>query len=86
MIEELSIIARAKMQINAHAAGGHAAGGHAGGPGPSRRPRRRLRQAIARVICRLGGQMVSFGRRLECYEVSLIGDPEILRPAKAQIK
>jgi hypothetical protein len=81
MIHELSIIARAKMQIN-----DHAAGGYAGGPGPSRRPRRRLRQAIARVICRLGGQMVSIGRRLECYEVSLIGDPEILRPAKAQIK
>lgn len=81
MIEELSIIARAKMQINAHAAGGYA-----GGPGPSRRPRRWLRQAIARVTCRLGGQMVAIGRRLECYEVSLIGDPEILRPAKAQIK
>ncbi len=81
MIEELSIIARAKMQINTHAAGGYA-----GGPGPSRRPLRWLSQAITRVICRLGGQMVSFGRRLECYEVSLIGDPEILRPAKAQIK
>ncbi len=76
MIEELSIIARAKMQIN----------GHAVGPGPSRRPRRWLRRAIARVTCRLGGQMIAIGRRLECYEVSLIGDPEILRPAKAQIK
>ncbi len=81
MIEELSIIARAKMQINSYAAGAHA-----GSPGLSRRPHRRVRQAIAKVTCRLGGQMVSIGRRLECYEVNLLGDREILRPAKAQIK
>jgi hypothetical protein len=77
MIEELSIVARARMrQTN----------GHSGGPGPSRRPRRSPRQAIARAACRLGGAMVRVGRQLECYEVNLLGDTTILKPAKAQIK
>ena len=77
MIEELSIVARAKMQQT---------NGHAGGPRPSRRPRRKLRQVMTRAVCRLGGVMVTFGRRLECYEVNLLGTREVLRPAKAQIK
>jgi hypothetical protein len=77
MIEELSIVARARMQQT---------NGHSGGPRPSRRPRRSVRQAIVRAACRLGGAMVRVGRRLECYEVNLLGDARLLKPAKAQIK
>jgi hypothetical protein len=74
MIEELSIVARARMQLI-----------NGAGPRPSRKPRRSLRQVIARVASRLGGQMVSIGRRLECYEVNLLSDTDGLRSAKAQI-
>ncbi len=77
MIEELSIIARAKMQQT---------NGYSGGPRPSRRPHRNPRQAIARAACRLGGAMVRVGRRLECYEVNLLGDARLLTPSEAQIK
>ncbi len=77
MIEELSIVARAKMQQT---------NGHSEGHRPSRRPRRNPRQVIARAACRLGGAMVRVGRRLECYEVNLLGDARLLKPAKAQIK
>jgi hypothetical protein len=77
MIDELSMAAQARMQLT---------NGYSGDPLPSRRPRRKLRQVIARAACRLGGAMVTVGRRLECYEVNLLGDPEILRHAKAQIK
>jgi len=77
MIEELSIVARARMQQTNGDSGGHR---------PTRRPRPNPRQVIARVACRLGGAMVRVGRRLECYEVNLLGDARLLKPAKAQIK
>ena len=77
MIDELSIAARARM---------HVTNGHSGGHRPNRKPRQKPRQLIARAVCRLGVAMVALGHRLECYEVNLLGDPEILRPAKAQVK
>ena len=77
MIEELSIVARARMQQT---------NGYSGSPRPSRRLRLNPRQAIARAACRLGGAMVRVGRRLECYDVNLLGDAKLLQPAKAQIK
>lgn len=77
MIEELSIAGRARMQQNNR---------NSGSILPHRKPRRNLRQMIARATCRLGGAMVALGHRLECYEASLLGDTEILRLAKAQIK
>lgn len=77
MIDELSIVARARMQQT---------NGYSGSPLPSRRPRRNPRQAIARAACRLGGAMVRVGRRLECYDVNLLGDARLLQPSKAQIK
>lgn len=77
MIEELSIAARAKMQQS---------NGNSGGNLTPRRSRRSLRQFVARAACKLGGRMVSIGRRLECYEVNLLGETDGLRPAKAQIE
>ncbi len=77
MIEELSIVARARMQLT---------NGYSGSPRPSRRPRRNLRQVTAKAACRLGGAMVWVGRRLECYEVNMLRDTKLLQPAKAQIK
>ncbi len=76
MIEELSIVARARMQqIN----------GHSGESLP--RPKRRtgFRAVIAKAACRVGCVMVSFGRRLECYEMNLLAETDGLRSAKAQV-
>ena len=74
MIDELSIAARARMQQTI---------GYAGETLPARK-RRGLRPVIARVARRLGGVMVATGRRLECYEVNLLGETDGLRSAKAQ--
>ena len=76
MTNELSIAARARMQqLN----------GHAGGPSPVRKRKNGLRTVIAKVACRVGGVMVTVGRRLECYEVGLLGETDGLRSAKAQV-
>ncbi len=74
MIEELSIVARARMhQINVHSGSALA----------RRKPRRRPRQTIARATRWLGRRIVTFGRRLECYAANLRGNSYQRRPAKA---
>jgi len=74
MIEELSMVARARMHLNLS---------HSGGAQPHRKPSRKSQQLIARATCWLGGAIVSLGRRLEHYAENLVGDKEQLRSAKA---
>ena len=74
MIEELSIVARARMhQINVHSGSALA----------RRKPRQRPRQRIARATRWHGGRIVTFGRRFECYAANLRGNSHQRRPAKA---
>lgn len=45
---------------------------------PRRRAARRLSRIVGRAMCRLGSVMVSFGRRLECYELRLMGKSDLV--------
>lgn len=74
MIEELSMVSRARM---------HLILSHSGGAQPDRKPSRRSQQLIARATRWLGGAIVSLGRRLERYAENLVGETELLRPTEA---
>lgn len=45
---------------------------------PRRRPARRLSRIVGRAMCRMGSVLVSVGRRLECYELRLIGKSDLV--------
>ncbi|MCH8094333.1 MAG: hypothetical protein E2O74_03735 [Chloroflexi bacterium] len=74
MIEELSMVSRARM---------HLILSQSGGAQPHRKPSRKSQQLIARAIRWLGRAIVSLGRRLERNAENLVGETELLRPTEA---
>lgn len=84
MIEGFNIGDRARMaHTNTHAS---YLTEHGNGHVPQRKPPRKPSRLIAKAVCRLGGAMVRVGRRLECYEASLLSEAERMWPLEAQIK
>lgn len=73
MIHDLTTLARARERQIRQSVNGHRR------VSLRRGRRNRLSALVRRASCRLGGWMVTVGRRLECYELPLLGESDYVR-------